>query len=323
MNDESRTKKELLKEIAALRKRIAQLEAKEARRRKTEEALQESENKYRSLVESTDDSIYLVDKHYKYLYMNKKHLKRMGLTEEKSMGQPYSEFHTPEETGFFMEKIDKVLESGESNQYEYKSLRDGRYFFQTFSPVKEPNGRAVAVTVVSKDVTKLKHLEEELRMLSLTDELTGLYNRRGFQTLAEMQFNISNRLKKGMYLLYADLDGLKEINDNHGHQEGDQALIETAEILKKNYRRSDIIARIGGDEFVVVPVGTSRDSVELITTRLKEAIDEYNTKSSLKYKLSLSVGIAYYDPKNPCTVDELLESADKFMYEHKKQKKDS
>ncbi|NIP40179.1 MAG: diguanylate cyclase, partial [Candidatus Aenigmarchaeota archaeon] len=120
-----------------------------------------------------------------------------------------------------------------------------------------------------------------------------------YQTLAGMQFNIANRVKKGMYLLYADLDNLKDINDTYGHQEGDKVLIETAVILKNNYRRSDIIARIGGDEFVVIPVGSDKDSVEIIMDRLQKAIDAYNKKGRLKYEISLSVGIAYYDPGSP------------------------
>jgi diguanylate cyclase (GGDEF)-like protein len=95
----------------------------------------------------------------------------------------------------------------------------------------------------------------------------------------------------------------------------------TIRIIDENYRRSDVIARIGGDEFVILPVGDSRDTVEMISTRLKKVMDNYNEKSVLEYKISLSVGIAYYDPQKPCTVDELIDIADKAMYENKKQKK--
>ncbi len=318
--DKEKTREQLMKEVEELRRRVAELEAIEAKRRKVEEALLESENKYRSLVESTDDSIYLVDRNYNYIFMNKTHMSRLCLLEKKFEGLAYSELHNPEETRLFIEKIEKVFTTGESSRHEYKSMRDNRYFFQTFSPVKEKNGKIGAVTVVSKDITQLKNMEEKLRTLSLTDELTGLYNRRGFQTLIEMQFSIASRYKKGIYLLYADLDGLKTINDTYGHQEGDKALIETANLLKSNYRKSDIIARIGGDEFVVVPVGTSKDNVKIINTRLQKAIDSFNDKRKLVYNLSLSAGFAYYDPKNPCTADELLKQADNLMYEQKKNK---
>jgi diguanylate cyclase (GGDEF)-like protein/PAS domain S-box-containing protein len=320
MNDNDKTKEQLLKELVELRERFAELEAMELTRGKAEEELLKNEKKYRSLVDSTDDSIYLVDKNYKYLFMNVKHLSRLGLSENQYAGSSYSEFHSPDETLLFVEKIDKIVDTGKSIQFEYQSKRDGRYFFQTFSPVIESDGRTSSVTIVSKDITKLKELEEELRTLSLKDELTGLYNRRGFQTLTEMQINIAHRLQRGMYVLYADLDGLKEINDTYGHSEGDRALVETAGIFKVNYRRSDIIARIGGDEFVVIPVGGSKDSVENIQARLQKGFDDFNAQSRLKYKLNISAGVVFYDPKLPCSIEELLLRADKFMYENKKGK---
>jgi diguanylate cyclase (GGDEF)-like protein len=183
--------------------------------------------------------------------------------------------------------------------------------------------KVLAVTVVSKDITEYKEMEEALRALSITDELTGLYNRRGFFTLTEQFLKLARRQKKGIFILYADVDNLKEINDSFGHKEGDMALIETADILKKNYRESDIIARIGGDEFVIIPIGTAKDNIDIITTRFEKCIEIYNSKSNREYKLSLSYGLAYYDPANPCSIDELLSQADKTMYEHKKYKKKS
>jgi diguanylate cyclase (GGDEF)-like protein len=234
----------------------------------------------------------------------------------------YSDLHTPEETQSFRQKIDKAIDAREALQFEYKSKRNKRHFFQTFSPVLNQTGEIEAIMVVSKDITRLKEMEDQQRTLSVTDELTGFYNRRGFYALAEMQINLADRLGNGMYLLYADLDNLKNINDTHGHQEGDRAIIEVSKIIDENYRRSDVIARIGGDEFVILPVGDSRDSVEMISARLQKVLNEYNEKSVLQYKISLSIGIAYYDPQNPCTVDELLDRADKSMYEQKKQKQE-
>ncbi|MEW6001582.1 MAG: GGDEF domain-containing response regulator [Nitrospirota bacterium] len=169
-------------------------------------------------------------------------------------------------------------------------------------------------------IARIKHVElqEEVRDLMLRDELTGLYNRRGFFTLVEHQLKIAKRQNQGMLMLYADLDDLKTINDTWGHLEGDLALIETAHILKTNYRESDIIARIGGDEFVVFPVGTSPDCINIIIDRLNRAVEIHNSKSNRNYKLSVSAGIAFHDPEHPCSVDELLAEADKSMYERKR-----
>jgi diguanylate cyclase (GGDEF)-like protein/PAS domain S-box-containing protein len=289
-------------------------------RKKVEEALLVSEEKYRSLVESSEDSIYLVDRMYNYLYMNKKHIARLGLSDYQYLGRSFGDFHSPDETKWFIEKAKIVLDTGNSVSHEHKSLRDGRYFLLTLSPVKKEE-KVLAVTVVSKDITEYKEMEEALRALSITDELTGLYNRRGFFTLTEQFLKLARRQKKGIFILYADVDNLKEINDSFGHKEGDMALIETADILKKNYRESDIIARIGGDEFVVVPIGTAGDDIDIITSRFEKSLEICNSKRNREYTLSLSYGLASYDPGNPCSIDELLTQADKTMYEHKKQKK--
>jgi diguanylate cyclase (GGDEF)-like protein len=175
--------------------------------------------------------------------------------------------------------------------------------------VKELTARAKHVKIV-----------EEMRNLALRDELTGLYNRRGFFTLIEHQLKLTKRKKTGMFLLYADLDDLKVINDTWGHREGDVALIETAKILRKNYRESDIIARIGGDEFVVFPAGTSDDDSEKILDRLYNAFLHHRAQSNLAYKLSISAGISFYNPASPCSIDELLALGDASMYERKMKK---
>jgi diguanylate cyclase (GGDEF)-like protein len=161
-----------------------------------------------------------------------------------------------------------------------------------------------------------KRTEEELLVLSLNDELTGLYNRRGFFTLAEQKLKAANRIKKGMLLLFADVDDLKVINDTFGHLEGDQALIDTANILKETFRESDIIARIGGDEFVILAIETSDSSAETLNIRLQANIKSHNTNER-RYKLSMRVGIVRHDFENRCTIAELLAQADKLMYEQK------
>ena len=128
-----------------------------------EEALKESEEKYRSLVESTEDSIYLIDRNCRYLFMNQKHLSRFGLPTDKVIGKTYGEFHSKEETKEFAEKVKAVFETSQSLSYEHGSQRDDGYFLRTLSPVKEPDGRTTAVTVVSKDIIALKRTEEVLR----------------------------------------------------------------------------------------------------------------------------------------------------------------
>jgi diguanylate cyclase (GGDEF)-like protein/PAS domain S-box-containing protein len=297
------------------------IEKEKIEKEQVESSLQNTEAKYRSLVESTEDSIYLVDRDHRYLFINKKHLARMGLGGE-YVGQLYSKFHSPEETGKFTEHVDRVFKTGESCQSEHQSNRDGRYFLQTLSPIKDQDGNIAAITVISKDISDRKRMEEELRALSLTDQLTGLYNRRGFMTFADQYVKITNRMKSSISMLYADLDGLKAINDAFGHNEGDAALTELAEVLRETFRESDIVARIGGDEFVVMPVALGRATVEVAIERLIKKVAEVNAGEKRKYRLSISYGIAFYDPAAPCSIEELLSRGDRMMYENKKSKKD-
>ncbi len=163
----------------------------------------------------------------------------------------------------------------------------------------------------------------ELRSLSLVDDLTGLYNRRGFLFLAEQQVKIADRMKRGMVILFADLDDMKRINDTLGHREGDLALIETATILKETFREADIIARIGGDEFAIITIEAHKDSAKILRSRLQENLDARNAKGDRRYTLSISAGIARYDAANPCSIDDLLAQADIMMYKQKQGKQRS
>lgn len=168
---------------------------------------------------------------------------------------------------------------------------------------------------------RLAQSETQLRELSLTDELTGLSNRRGFSLLAEQQIKLSRRLQTGFIIFFADMDGMKPINDNLGHAFGDQALQETAQLLKETFRAADIIARTGGDEFVCLSIDTEPDQISAVLNRLQQNIAGANRTLSRPYTLSLSIGTATFDPSFPGGLDELLVEADNQMYVSKKEKK--
>lgn len=167
------------------------------------------------------------------------------------------------------------------------------------------------------EITQRKKMEIDLRKQSLIDQLTGLYNRRGFFTMTKRHVQLADRTKKGFYILFADLDKMKWINDNLGHHEGDIALQAVAAICRNSFRKSDIIGRLGGDEFAICTIEAKKDSAELLIKRLRKNFDTYNKKQKHDYRLSLSIGTTYYDPSNPCSIDELLEQADKLMYKQK------
>jgi two-component system cell cycle response regulator len=169
-----------------------------------------------------------------------------------------------------------------------------------------------------RDVTDNVRLRERLRNLSMSDELTGLYNRRGFLALIREQMAFSDQSGKSILLLYGDLDSLKWINDTFGHSEGDRVLIEAAEILRETFRESDLIARVGGDEFAVVVPGGGHAGASALALRLKHNLDARNVKGERPYKLSMSTGVACYEPGQSISIEEFLSRADRLMYENKR-----
>jgi diguanylate cyclase (GGDEF)-like protein/PAS domain S-box-containing protein len=216
-----------------------------------------------------------------------------------------------------------MVRSAYSRAVEYHEIFEpalNSWISITCSPLVDEENRIRKVVHVVRDITDRKREEEELRALSLMDDLTGLHNRRGFMTLAEHALKTAHRVNRSVWLLFADLDGLKRINDSFGHQEGDQALKDLTEILKKTFRESDIIGRLGGDEFVVLGMGLPEVSEGAILNRLVQTVEEVNRRPGRKYSLSLSAGFTMSDPGISSTVEELLFQADKRMYLEKRKK---
>jgi len=171
------------------------------------------------------------------------------------------------------------------------------------------------------EIAHRKRLEEELRALSITDSVTGLYNHRGFLELGQQQMKLAKRNKQDVVMLFVDLDKLKWINDTFGHQEGDLALADVASVFRATFRESDITARIGGDEFIVLlATHAGKDSISHLIAKLLNKLNEHNLKATRGYPLSLSIGGAFSDANHPCTIDELLSKADKLMYKQKQTK---
>jgi diguanylate cyclase (GGDEF)-like protein len=163
--------------------------------------------------------------------------------------------------------------------------------------------------------------EAEIRQLSLTDELTGLHNRRGFFWLANQQLKIAQRTQMFCCLLFLDLDGLKQINDSLGHEIGDRMIVDTAQLLKQTFRDTDIIARLGGDEFVIFIPVCSHQCTDESYPRLQANIDRFNQEHNYSYQLSISIGVTQSTLNENVSLEQLIEEADKLMYEHKRAKR--
>ena len=176
------------------------------------------------------------------------------------------------------------------------------------------------------DLSALKDLaamaEQELAALQLAvlDELTEISNRRGFITLVSHAIRMCVRQKMSASLVFFDLDKFKLINDTHGHVEGDRALVTFANILHKTLRESDLVARIGGDEFAALLLDTPKASAVDVIAQLQCRVEEYNQQASHDYKIDFSFGIVDFDPQVHADVEALLADGDTLMYEYKQRK---
>ena len=156
-------------------------------------------------------------------------------------------------------------------------------------------GYIIDITPQKAAETALRQREEQLRMLSLSDSLTGLYNRRGLFALGEHTMRSARRRAKGLGVIYVDVDGLKDINDRLGHAQGDEALRTVADVIRASMRESDVVGRVGGDEFVVLAEDDPDVTRELVT-RLRRRLERANDKSGRPFRLSLSIGAVDWEP---------------------------
>lgn len=170
----------------------------------------------------------------------------------------------------------------------------------------------------AKEMLRRDHVEEEIRHLSITDVMTGLRNRRGFFLQAEQSFKVTKRQRLPSAVMFADVDGLKKINDQLGHDVGDQFIRDSAEVLRNSFRASDVIARLGGDEFAAYTIEATNS--DAILNRIKERMEAFNRNSSRPYQVAFSAGIVQCDPLSSLTLADYLLMADTQMYAQKKER---
>lgn len=276
------------------------------------------------VVEQSPVSVVITDLSGCITYVNPKFCELTGYTSEEIIGKNPRLLRTDLTPPDAYRDLWEALHAGKTWRGEFcNRKKDGSFYWERayISPVVDCEGSVTHYVAVKEDITEQKDIEQKLRELSLSDHLTGLSNRRGFLLHAEQQVKVANRIGKGFLLLYADLDGMKWINDNLGHAEGDRALVDTAEILRGCLRSSDVVARLGGDEFVAMSLEASDASAPL-RHRVLESVAAHNRKGERPYILSISLGIARYDPAHPCSVEELLARGDALMYQVKRRKKE-
>ena len=208
--------------------------------------------------------------------------------------------------------------------------------FYAGCPLRAPNGHKLGTLCIvdriprvltSEDLDLLKDLalmiERELSALQMAnvDEVTNIFNRRGFRALAEHSLSFCARQKIPASLVNIDLDKFKLINDLFGHAEGDIALTGFAQVMKATCRESDVFARLSGDEFVMLLLDSTLESAREVMERFCQAVDHYNEDAARGYEIEFSYGIVEFDPEAPCSLAVLMDDADALMYQLKRAKK--
>ena len=194
----------------------------------------------------------------------------------------------------------------------------GVWVSATARPIKDDAGNVVVAVTTLRDVTDQRAATDRLRDLSSTDELTGLLNRRGFLANAHARIAADLRTRAPLALLYADVNGLKRVNDELGHERGDALIRDAADVLRGVLRERDVLSRLGGDEFVALLPGFSPAAGDALLERLTEAIRAHAEGASRPYRLSISAAVTFMDWERGQTLDELLADADQAMYTRKR-----
>jgi len=310
-----------------LQQALADLEKEIGARRKAAETMENTNAELLQILNCAAEGIRVVDKNFVMQRVNRTFAQMAGVTEDSLIGRYCHDAfenafcHTPDCS------LEKILHGAEFVENEKALTRkDGTVFpcIVTAFPYYDNEGELIGIVEGFRNISQRKEMENMLKEMSITDELTGLLNRRGFFAVAEKHLQLVERVEESLYLLYADLDNMKMINDSLGHDTGDLALVEAADVLKSTFRKSDVlgIGRLGGDEFAVLMFSSFEPCCSHpVLFRLEQQIAERNLQPDGSYQLSMSVGIVRYDPDNPCSVEEFLSQGDKAMYLCKNEKK--
>lgn len=309
--------------------------AKSSRRRTVAEAIKAGEERFRILVEHLPVGVYRTTPDGRFIEANPVLARMLGVRRPADLLRyNVKDFYIKEtDRSEHLEKL--AAKPRFFTEFELRSAEGRRFWVRDHcQAVKAGDGSVQFFDGILVDITErkkaerklervldeLKSTNEKLESLSLTDDLTGLSNRRGFFTLGQQQVKIARRLRNDIFLIYIDVDQLKRVNDTHGHPAGDRLLIAVATILKETLRESDIIARIGGDEFAVLAMRAQRGGEKALLSRLEDKVRAHNLAGPKRSQLSLSIGFVRHDPKKAASIEEFLAQADYLMYRQKRGK---
>jgi diguanylate cyclase (GGDEF)-like protein/PAS domain S-box-containing protein len=326
VSDKGKTKAQLILELEELRRQLGECRESHATRGQTESESEEARGYAESIIATIREPLLVLDWRLKIVTANRAFYKTFEVTPTHTIGSLIFELGNRQ---WDIPVLRTLLENIIVENTAFEDFEVSHDFEGIGRKVVLLNARRIhrdhigtrMILLAMEDVTDRRQMEEKLLAVTMTDDLTGLTNRRGFFAMADKLLKVARRQGESVFLLYVDLDGLKTINDTLGHEEGDRALVDAARILEKTYRDSDVVARIGGDEFTVLQVGAAAASAGAIRSRLDKAVAVHDAGCSRRYKISLSAGMALWTPEAAGSINELLALADKAMYEEKRAKR--
>jgi diguanylate cyclase (GGDEF)-like protein/PAS domain S-box-containing protein len=298
------------------------MDSADEKRRIAEAELAEKEMRYRELFDYSQGLICIHDLDGRLTTVNRASLQLLGFGQEEMLGRNLRDFVPAERHSEFDAYLRKVTNEGLADGLlELQSKTGKRVVLRYYNVLATEEGKEPYVLGHAQDVTELLEAQQQLRELSLKDELTGLYNRRGFLTMAEHQLKLEKHsgTARGLALMFADMDGLKAINDTYGHEAGSHAIKTLGRLISSMVRSADLVARWGGDEFVILSVGVHDENAQLMVDRILERIDEHNAESREPYLIACSIGVAPIVDNRP--LEEIIAKADEAMYAEKKHRK--
>ncbi|MHC1783026.1 MAG: diguanylate cyclase [Anaerolineaceae bacterium] len=306
---EGKTKADLEEELDSLLNKVHSMKLADEERNQLIAKLREREQRYRILLDESSDPIFSFNREGQYLYINRAFAAPFKKEPEDIIGKKIWDIFSQEEADKRFMLVKRVFETGETGIIEVRvpTPEKDLYFITTAKPIFADNGVVATVICISKEITDRKRMEMELRHLSTHDLLTGLYNRNFFEVELE---RIQKSRNQPVTILLADLDGLKAVNDSKGHQAGDELLRRVANSLKKVFRESDIIARIGGDEFAVLLPDTDPGIAQSLIDRLRRDFSEGSDPI-------LSVSVGWSDNTSTHLLTDVMRAADDLMYREK------
>jgi len=292
--------------------------------KRLEEALRRNEAQLTTILDNLKAHVYIKDINYAYTYVNADMCDYLGMSRDDVIGKTDTEIFGEKSANRFHRSDQQVFNYKENCSSIEKSrhfqTKKKRYFWSVKVPLINDLGNTYALLGISTDVTEQKRLENELRELASTDVLTGVNNRRHFIVLCQRELKRAKRYDQPLSLIMLDIDHFKNINDTHGHAVGDEAIRVMTKLCHDSLRDTDVIGRIGGEEFAIILPQTDITGAWQIAQRIRQATEQhgFNIDEENECKFTASFGVTELKDEDE-TPDDLLKRADIALYAAKTQ----